>query len=61
MIIGITFLSNFTLLYLLLAAKSELEKSRLRDAAKRTSMQLELYKSKQEPDGEDELIYSFKN
>lgn len=48
MIIGITILSNFSLLYLLLAAKSELEKTRLRDAAKRTRMQLELYKSKQE-------------
>lgn len=48
LMIGIICLSDFSLLYLLLAARAEMERDSLRDIAAQTRMQLELYKNKQD-------------
>lgn len=48
LMIGIICLSDFSLLYLLLAARAEMERDSLRDIAAQTRMQLEIYKNKQE-------------
>lgn len=48
LLIIIICLSDFSLLYLLLAARAELERGRIKDAAAQTQMQLGIYKSKQD-------------
>lgn len=45
---GIIVLNALLVFYLLLATRSEMEKNRMRDAARQNQMQLELYKNKQE-------------
>ena len=45
---GMIGLNIFLFFYMLLAAKTELEKNSLRDAARQTRMQLEIYQNKQE-------------
>lgn len=55
-------LSEFALLYLLLAVKAEMQRNSLRDAARQNRMQLELYKSKQELyQKQGKRIHDYKN
>ncbi len=48
MMTGMIGLNAFLVFYLLLATRTEIEKNSLRDAARQTGMQLEIYKNKQD-------------